>query len=487
MAYQGINTGTSPNSGTGDTLLSGAEKINSNFIELFTVVGLGSTGTTGVGTTGVVTSIIGGDNIGVSTNTGAVTVSAVGVITSVVSGTNILVTTNSGVSTISLSDTANVRAETLVVSGVSTLTNLGVSGLSTFTNLVVSGVSTFTNNVVLGNNSANRVTINGLINSALTPDLNQIHDLGAPADKWNNVYASVGNFINIDANTISAASSITADNGFYGDGSGLTNLPTGITTSNVSANTLVVAGVSTLGVVNANIVNSTVFGGDGSTLSNIPTSIIAGDNISVSGSTGNVTITGLANTANVVTNTLVVSGVSTLGVVTGATYYGDGSGLTNLPAGITTSNVSANTLVVTGVSTLTNVVVGTTTDHTLTVTGKVDSNLIPALNQTYNIGKFDGKWNNIYGNIVHSTILTTNTVSASSSITANNGFYGDGSNLTGIANTSNINTDSINVAGVTTSSGGFSSGTGSPVKISVVGTTLTFTVDGIGSTSLTLS
>ena len=29
MAYQGINTGTGPNSGTGDTLLSGAEKINS--------------------------------------------------------------------------------------------------------------------------------------------------------------------------------------------------------------------------------------------------------------------------------------------------------------------------------------------------------------------------------------------------------------------------------------------------------------------------
>lgn len=61
------------------------------------------------------------------------------------------------------------------------------------------------------------------------------------------------------------------------------------------------------------IVSATSFSGDGSTLSSIPTSIVAGDNISVSGSTGAVTITGLANTSNVSTNTLVVSGITTLG------------------------------------------------------------------------------------------------------------------------------------------------------------------------------
>ena len=42
--------------------------------------------------------------------------------------------------------------------------------------------------------------------------------------------------------------------------------------------------------------------------------------------------------------------------------------------------------------------------------------------------------------------------------------------------------------GITTSTGGFTSGTGGPVQISVAGNTLTFTVNGvIGSTSLTLS
>lgn len=42
MAYQGITTGTSPNDNTGDSLLAGAVKINSNFEELYTSLGNGS-------------------------------------------------------------------------------------------------------------------------------------------------------------------------------------------------------------------------------------------------------------------------------------------------------------------------------------------------------------------------------------------------------------------------------------------------------------
>ena len=81
--------------------------------------------------------------------------------------------------------------------------------------------------------------------------------------------------------------------------------------------------------------------------SGIVTSLTAGSNISLSGSTGAVTITGLANTSHVRAETLVVTGVSTLGVTTGLTalgvsgnvhatkYFGSGSGLTglNVPAG----------------------------------------------------------------------------------------------------------------------------------------------------------
>ena len=42
MAKQGISTGTNPNDGTGDSLLTGAVKINGNFDELYTYLGNGS-------------------------------------------------------------------------------------------------------------------------------------------------------------------------------------------------------------------------------------------------------------------------------------------------------------------------------------------------------------------------------------------------------------------------------------------------------------
>ena len=47
--------------------------------------------------------------------------------------------------------------------------------------------------------------------------------------------------------------------------------------------------------------------------------------------------------------------------------------------------------------------------------------------------------------------------------------------------------DGAEVSGSITASDGFTSGTGGAVKISVSGSTLTFTVDGVGSASLTLS
>lgn len=42
MAYQGISTGTTPNDNTGDSLLTGAIKINSNFTEIYSALGDGT-------------------------------------------------------------------------------------------------------------------------------------------------------------------------------------------------------------------------------------------------------------------------------------------------------------------------------------------------------------------------------------------------------------------------------------------------------------
>tara|TARA_R100000005_G_scaffold48527_1_gene23259 strand:- start:618 stop:1412 length:795 start_codon:yes stop_codon:yes gene_type:complete len=76
--------------------------------------------------------------------------------------------------------------------------------------------------------------------------------------------------------------------------------------------------------VGGNLTVDGTYSGDGSGLTGIVTGITAGDNISVSGSTGNVTITGLANTSNVIadtvsTGTLNVTGISTFaGQLSGA-------------------------------------------------------------------------------------------------------------------------------------------------------------------------
>jgi hypothetical protein len=99
---------------------------------------------------------------------------------------------------------------------------------------------------------------------------------------------------------------------------------------------LTVTGSATVGGVG--IVTA---GSDGSGLTGIVTSITAGNNISVSGATGNVTITGLANTSNIVADNLVVTGISTLesttvtalnvtGVATATAFVGSGAQLTGI-------------------------------------------------------------------------------------------------------------------------------------------------------------
>ena len=92
MARLGINTGTAPNDGTGDTLFLAGDKTNKNFSELYTVLGDGTNLNTGF-----VTSINAGDNISISGSTD-VTITGIAV-------------------------TSDINADRLVVAGVSTLTN----------------------------------------------------------------------------------------------------------------------------------------------------------------------------------------------------------------------------------------------------------------------------------------------------------------------------------------------------------------------------
>lgn len=139
MAYQGINTGTTPNDGTGDTLVDGGIKINSNFQEVYNLIGDGSTLAVGV-----VTVISAGTNVAVNTSTGSVQISAptpvsiattdvdisrnlkaVGITTlGIVTGATYY---GDGSNLTGIAVTENVSTDSLVVSGVSTLGAISAS------------------------------------------------------------------------------------------------------------------------------------------------------------------------------------------------------------------------------------------------------------------------------------------------------------------------------------------------------------------------
>ena len=163
-------------------------------------------------------------------------------------------------------------------------------------------------------------------------------------------------------NNVSGALTATS---FSGDGSGLTNV--GMDTSNVSANTLIVSGIATFSsnvTIGGTLTYEDVTNIDSVGLITARSGVrVAGGGLSVIGvsTLGIITgatyygdgsnLIGVANTSNVIADTLVVTGVSTVGVVTGATsiqattYYGDGSKLTGINAGAGgTENVSSNTI-----------------------------------------------------------------------------------------------------------------------------------------------
>jgi hypothetical protein len=61
------------------------------------------------------------------------------------------------------------------------------------------------------------------------------------------------------------------------------------------------------------------------------------------------------------------------------------------------------------------------------------------------------------------------------------------SELTDVRVTDSLSVDvDVNVSGIITAAGGFASGTGNPVEITLSGSDLTFTVQGVGTTTLTL-
>ncbi len=226
MAKLGISTGAVPDDGTGSSLLVGAARVNSNFDELYTLLGAGSTTNLAPG---IVTSIVAGDNISVSGGTGQVTI-----------------TGSAG--------TSHVNTSSLNVSGISTL-----------------GVTSITDDVVVYTGKSISLT-----------DENTIHFINGSGNadviRWGS--ASDNLRIGFNWGSYSSAAAIYSDYTMNLDGG----------RTNISA-----SGTSSSDMVYLNSSNGV----------DIRT---------------NATVTGI----------LTASNVSTAGSVTAATLFGDGSNLTGI-------------------------------------------------------------------------------------------------------------------------------------------------------------
>lgn len=141
MAKLGINTGFIPNDGTGDTLLGGAVKINSNFSEIYSAIGDGTN--LYVGVAGTVVSFGTNKNVGIGSTLptskvdvrGDVKVSGATTANSfAVNGTQVISSARELQNIASLDSTTKATIEAAIESAPNNFNDLKVAGVSTFTN-----------------------------------------------------------------------------------------------------------------------------------------------------------------------------------------------------------------------------------------------------------------------------------------------------------------------------------------------------------------
>ena len=429
MAKLGISTGTSPNDGTGDSLLGGAVKINSNFDEVY--------GKLGDGTTlfvGIVSSIAVDGALSISTSFGAPTIT----------GT---------------ANTAVVNARQIYSAGIVTFAgDASITGVNTFSSAGydVAGIVT-----------AQQVS---LYDSATVAGITTIDSYGI------NI-TGVGTFSNIAVRG-NIENSVGVHSVFI-DQTGIAATAANIT----GTATIGIASVTTSHVTTANLTTANINSG-------IITSAVVGSGVSIYGwgidASGIVTatsftgpVTGTATTATLAVNAQGLTGSPNIncGIITGTNLHATGGSGANISGVCTASSFSVGAnAVVTAARKLSNIAsLDATTTATIESAIEATPNDFTDLNvaglatvgQLYINGRTNGL--NIIGvttGLSVSGVTTVGIVTGATSIQVtdvySNFLYGDGSNLTGIAVTDNITTsgiatfsDAINVTttGVSTFSG----------------------------------
>ena len=134
MAYQSIGIGTTADDGTGDSLRIGADKVNDNFVEIYTLIGSGSALTSGLSATATVVTL-GSPVINTPTIAGVVGGTQTSATITTLANTTLTTTTvNAGTATLaagSLTDSSGAidfGNENLTTTGTITAGTLSMSG-----------------------------------------------------------------------------------------------------------------------------------------------------------------------------------------------------------------------------------------------------------------------------------------------------------------------------------------------------------------------
>jgi len=315
MAKLGISTGTIPDDGTGDSLLDGAIKINSNFSELYTLLGDGTTLTSGI-----VTSIVAGSNVTVSGSTGQVTINAASPKNWETTSVGIHTLSSVGIGTTNPTSILTVTGNGLFT-GVVTATSFSGSG-SNLTG-IVTGITAGSNITVLESPSGNFIITSTATGSA-----------GA-GGTWAVTNVGIHTLKRVGIGTTNPTSSLTVS------GSGLFS---GIVTATIFSGSLIGNAATATYATNAGVatyastagVSTSVIGGIGSVTQLSVSGVSTLGNVVVGGATtqlvvnGDARVTGILTvgtasiTLNGITDTLTVPNLVVTNSTTGVTASGVG-------------------------------------------------------------------------------------------------------------------------------------------------------------------